>query len=68
MGSDSESAKKRAAQQLAENPNFFKDLGRKGALAPHSISTGYGSDKVGPDGLTGKERARKLAQERKKKG
>lgn len=37
--------------------NFYKKIG---AMASHPGTGGFASDKVGKDGLTGKERARKF--------
>jgi hypothetical protein len=37
--------------------NFYKNIG---AMASHPGTGGFASDKVGKDGLTGKERARKF--------
>lgn len=66
MGSNSEAAKKYRDRMLEIDPNYFKKIGSKGGAAPHKEGVGYGSDKVGPDGLTGKERSQKLAESRKK--
>lgn len=41
--------------------------GKKGGLAHHNLPTGFGSNTIGKDGLTGKERAKKLADERRGK-
>ena len=37
-------------------PDFYRNLGRKGGKV--SKNGGFASDKVGDDGLTGRERAR----------
>lgn len=37
--------------------NFYKKIG---AMASHPGTGGFASDKIGKDGLTGKERARKF--------
>ncbi len=60
-----EGARKARDKNLAKDPDYYKNIGSVGGKAPHSLPTGYGSKKVGPDGLTGLERARKLAKERK---
>lgn len=36
--------------------DFYKNIGRKGGLVP-TPTGGFGSNKVGEDGLTGRERA-----------
>ena len=48
--------KKAAAKNLANNPNFYKDIGGLGGSK--GTTGGFGSPKVGKDGLTGAERAR----------
>ena len=54
---------KLAARKIKENfgKDHFAKIGRKGGK--RSKTGGFASLKVGPDGLTGPERARKLAQE-----
>lgn len=66
MTGTSDSSKKRAAKLMAENPDYYKDIGSKGGSAPHTAPRGYASEKIGADGLTGRERAQKLAKERRK--
>lgn len=48
--------KKAAATNLARDPDFYKNIGRKGGKV--SCDGGFASMKKGPDGLTGPERAR----------
>lgn len=38
----------------------MKEIGRKGGMA--STNGGFASDKIGPDGLTGRERARRVGK------
>lgn len=44
-----------AANKQRYGLNFYKQIGRAGGKK--SRGGGFGSDKIGPDGLTGKERA-----------
>lgn len=37
--------------------DFYSEMGKLGGAAPHK-SRGFNSDKIGKDGLTGRERAR----------
>lgn len=47
--------KKAAAKNLANNPDFYREIGRIGGML--GKTGGFASDKVGKDGLTGKQRA-----------
>lgn len=58
MGGNKEGAQKARDANLAKDPDYYKKMGARGGAAPHSIITGFGDDRVGKDGLTGKERAR----------
>lgn len=66
MTGTSDSSKKRAAKLMAADPDYFKNIGANGGSAPHTEPRGYASNKIGPDGLTGVQRAQKLGEERKK--
>lgn len=46
---------KAAIKNRRLDPDFYKNIGRKGGKI--SRGGGFGSNMVGPDGLTGKERA-----------
>lgn len=46
---------KAAAKNLANNPNFYSEIGRKGGA--NGNTGGFASDKVGKDGMTGLERS-----------
>lgn len=41
---------------LERDPDYYRKLGKLGGVA--RVPKGFGSDKVGKDGLTGKQRAR----------
>lgn len=43
-------------KNLARDPDFYRNIGRRGGENGHI--GGFASDKVGKDGLTGRERAR----------
>lgn len=45
--------------------DFFRTIGRKGGVNGHGsdYKGGFASDKVGPDGMTGRERAKKYGAE-----
>ena len=49
-------ALKTKAKNLAKDPDYYKNIGRKGGKA--SITGGFASQAIGSDGLTGLERAR----------
>ena len=48
--------KKAAATILAKNPNFYREIGRKGGR--NGKTGGFASEFVGNDGLTGPQRAK----------
>lgn len=48
--------KKAAAKNLAKDPNFYANIGRKGGK--NGRTGGFASSVVGADGLTGQQRAR----------
>lgn len=48
--------KKAAAKNIAKNPNFYKEIGRKGGR--NGNTGGFAHTSVGIDGLTGPERAK----------
>lgn len=48
--------KKTAIKNLARDPDFYKKIGAIGGK--RGVTGGFASDKVGADGLTGRERAR----------
>lgn len=48
--------KARETNLRKNGPNFYSEIGRKGGLV--SCNGGFASEKIGPDGLTGRERAR----------
>lgn len=48
-----------ARTQLAKDPDFFKKIGRIGG-SRSTPNGGFASSKVGADGLTGRERAKKV--------
>lgn len=51
----------KAAQKNKEkDPNFYANIGRKGGKSGNT--GGFASDKVGKDGLTGRERAALVGQ------
>lgn len=56
MAGTREGALKQKAKRLAENPNYYKQMGSLGGKK--STTGGFGSNSVGSDGLTGSERAR----------
>lgn len=58
MSGNSESAKKSRDKNLANDPEYYSKIGHKGGTAKHQFPGGFGSDSVGKDGLTGKERAK----------
>ena len=47
---------KAAAKNLASNPNFYAEIGRKGGR--NGKTGGFASEFVGNDGLTGPQRAK----------
>jgi hypothetical protein len=66
MSGTSEGNRKIRDKLLAQDLEYFKKLGSKGGTAIHTAPRGYASDKIGNDGLSGKQRAQKLGSERKK--
>lgn len=50
--------RKAAATNKAKDPNFYRRIGKIGGSAPSATPGGFGSDLIGEDGLTGRERAR----------
>lgn len=59
MSGNPESAKRAAATMRKKyGEDYFKTQGAKGGMADHRLPGGFGSDKVGTDGLTGRERAK----------
>lgn len=67
MSGTKEGGQKIRESNLAKDPDYYVNLGKLGGSAPHTVKGGYGSEKIGTDGLTGFERTRKLAEERKKR-
>lgn len=59
MAGTKESAKKGRDTRLARDPDFYRNIGRKNAGIPKPTS-GFGSQKIGKDGLTGEQRAKKV--------
>lgn len=55
MAGTIEGGKKAAAKNLAKNPDFYREIGRIGGML--GKTGGFASDKVGADGLTGRQRA-----------
>ena len=47
---------KTKAKNLAKDPDYYKNIGRKGGKSSHN--GGFASQTIGSDGLTGVERAR----------
>lgn len=56
MAGTKEGGQKARDKNLAIDPNFYSNIGRKGGK--NGKTGGFASDAVGEDGLTGKERAR----------
>lgn len=59
--------KARETKKKKYGEDFFKTIAAKGGSAPHREPTGYGSTAVGKDGLTGRQRLKKLWKERRRK-
>lgn len=57
MAGSVEGAAKAKAKILERDPDFYKRIGQLGGTM--STNGGFGSSKVGSDGLTGSERAKK---------
>ena len=57
MAGTPEGGKKAAKKNLANNPNFYAEIGRMGGSVL-GTSGGFASDAIGDDGLTGRQRAR----------
>ena len=57
MAGSSDGGKKAAAKNLAKNPNFYRDIGRKGGSVKGTAG-GFASNSVDDNGLTGRQRAR----------
>lgn len=55
MAGTREGGLKAAAKNKANDPNFYRDIGRIGGANGHS--GGFASETVGSDGLTGHQRA-----------
>ena len=55
MAGTREGGLKAAAKNKANDPNFYRDIGRIGGANGHS--GGFASETVGADGLTGHQRA-----------
>lgn len=55
MSGTREGGLKAAAKNKANDPNFYRDIGRIGGANGHS--GGFASETVGSDGLTGHQRA-----------
>lgn len=66
MAGTKEGAAKARAKALAKDPNHYANIGRIGGNAPHTMPIGFASEKIGADGLTGRERTKLLGQKRKK--
>lgn len=56
MAGTIEGGRKAAAKNLANDPNFYSKIGRKGG--ENGNTGGFASPEKGNDGFTGKERAR----------
>lgn len=69
MSGNPESAKK-AAETMRQKygADYFSKTGKKGGTAEHKLPGGFGSDKIGTDGLTGKERAKVVRLKPKEEG
>lgn len=66
MGGNKEGARKSVATKLAKyGPDYFSRIGHLGAIK--STPGGFGTDKIGADGLTGPERASKYGKQTHKK-
>lgn len=66
MGQTKEGAKKVREINLARDPNFYSNMGKRNAGVPVP-SRGFGSKVVGRDGLTGEQRA-KIGGKKSRKG
>lgn len=66
MSGTPESGRKARDKNLANDPDFYKKIGKKGGAAEHSLPGGFGSAKVGADGLTGRQRAGKVGGNKKR--
>lgn len=55
MAGNKTGGKKTAAKNLAKDPDYYRNLGRKGGRK--GTTGGFASNKVGKDGLTGSQRA-----------
>lgn len=58
MSGNRAGARKARDKLLAIDPEYYSRIGKKGGDTPHIIPGGFGSDVVGKDGLTGKQRAK----------
>lgn len=58
MSGTSAGGRRAKAKNLANDPDFYKKIGKLGGKAGNT--GGFASDVVGKDGLTGKERASKV--------
>lgn len=56
MAGTREGGLKAKAKHLAADPNFYAKIGAKGGS--NGSTGGFGSEKIGRDGLTGGQRAR----------
>lgn len=67
MSGTPEGARKARETKLSKyGADHFKVVAAKGGSAPHSEPTGYGSNRIGKDGLTGRQRLKKLWKERRR--
>lgn len=57
MAGSRDGGKKAAAKNLAKNPNFYRDIGRKGGSVKGTTG-GFASNSVDDNGLTGRQRAK----------
>lgn len=55
MPGNKEGGLKTRDKNLANDPDYYKKLGKLGGAISHN--GGFGSQKIGEDGLTGRERA-----------
>jgi general stress protein YciG len=55
MAGSTEGGQKARNVNLERNPNFYKEIGAMGGAA--GKTGGFASEKVGADGMTGKQRA-----------
>lgn len=67
-GSKSGGLKAAATIKAKYGDNFYSNLGKIGGSTPTSTPKGFASEKVGKDGLTGRQRARLVGKDGGHKG